>query len=72
MRTVTVRVASLDRTSSLLSPGEEPLRGTPAELAEAFRAFARMGIDEVQVWLAPNSLAEIEAFAPVLDLLDCA
>lgn len=69
-RTVTVRVASLGRTLALLSPGEEPLRGTPAELAEVFRAFARVGIDEVQVWLNPNSLVEIEAFAPVLDLLD--
>ncbi|MBA2521489.1 MAG: LLM class flavin-dependent oxidoreductase [Chloroflexia bacterium] len=69
-RTVTIRVALLGRTVSIQSPGEEQLRGTPEAIAEAFRAFARAGIDEAQVWLAPNSLAQIEAFSPVLALLD--
>lgn len=69
-RTVAIRVALLGRTVSVQAPGEAPLRGTPDEIAEAFRAFAGAGIDEVQVWLAPNSLAGIEAFAPVLERLD--
>jgi alkanesulfonate monooxygenase SsuD/methylene tetrahydromethanopterin reductase-like flavin-dependent oxidoreductase (luciferase family) len=51
-------------------PGAEPLPGTPNDIAEALRAFAQEGIDEVQVWLAPNSPAEVEAFAPVLEQLD--
>ena len=46
------------------------LTGSPEELAAAFRGFARQGISHVQVYLAPNTLAGIEAFAPVLELLD--
>jgi alkanesulfonate monooxygenase SsuD/methylene tetrahydromethanopterin reductase-like flavin-dependent oxidoreductase (luciferase family) len=48
----------------------EPLNGSPEEIAESLRAFAREGISHVQVWLAPNSLGGIEAFAPVLELLN--
>ena len=51
-------------------PGQEPLQGAPDDIAEALQAFAREGIDEVQVWLAPNNPAAIEAFAPVLERLD--
>lgn len=69
-RTVAVRVALGSEAVPVLFPGEEPLRGSPDDVAEALRAFAQEGIDEVQVWLAPNSLAAIEAFAPVLALLD--
>jgi alkanesulfonate monooxygenase SsuD/methylene tetrahydromethanopterin reductase-like flavin-dependent oxidoreductase (luciferase family) len=50
--------------------GGEPLRGTPEEIAEALRGFAREGIGEVQVVHAPNSTRGIEAFAPVLEALD--
>ena len=69
-RTATIRAALRGRTVSIQTPGEEPLRGALAEIAEALRAFSRAGIDEVQLWLAPNTPAEIEAFAPVLELLD--
>jgi alkanesulfonate monooxygenase SsuD/methylene tetrahydromethanopterin reductase-like flavin-dependent oxidoreductase (luciferase family) len=69
-RTATIRAALHGRTVSIQTPGEEPLQGAPDETAEALRAFARAGIDEVQLWLAPNTPAEIEAFAPVLELLD--
>jgi probable F420-dependent oxidoreductase len=44
--------------------------GTPQEMADTLRAFARAGVGHVQVWLDPYSLAGIEAFAPVLELLD--
>ena len=50
--------------------GGEPLRGSPEEIAEALRGFAREGIAEVQVVHAPNSARGIEAFAPVLEALD--
>ena len=69
-RTVAIKVALLDRAATSQAPGEEPLRGTPDEMAESLRGFARAGIGEVQVLLAPNSLAGIEAFAPVLERLD--
>ena len=48
----------------------EPLAGPPERLAEELRAYAREGISHVQLWLEPNTLESIEAFAPVLELLD--
>jgi alkanesulfonate monooxygenase SsuD/methylene tetrahydromethanopterin reductase-like flavin-dependent oxidoreductase (luciferase family) len=69
-RTVAIKVALFDRAATSQAPGEEPLRGTPDEMAESLRGFARAGIGEVQVLWAPNSLAGIEAFAPVLERLD--
>jgi hypothetical protein len=34
------------------------------------RAYAREGVAHVQLWLEPNTLESVEAFAPVLELLD--
>lgn len=53
-------------------PGERirPLSGTPEEIADALRAFAREGISHSQLWLVPAGSAAVEAFAPVLQLLD--
>ena len=53
-------------------PREQPpfLTGSPEELAEAFRAYAREGISHVQVVLDPNTLKGIEALAPALERLD--
>jgi alkanesulfonate monooxygenase SsuD/methylene tetrahydromethanopterin reductase-like flavin-dependent oxidoreductase (luciferase family) len=47
-----------------------PLAGSSERLAEELRAYAREGIDHVQLWLEPNTLPSLEAFAPVLELLD--
>ena len=47
-----------------------PLTGSPAALAEALLAFAAEGISHVQVELQSNPLAEVEAFAGVLQDLD--
>lgn len=44
--------------------------GSTEELAMVLRAYAAAGIDHVQVWLDPNTIAGMEAFAPVLELLD--
>jgi hypothetical protein len=44
--------------------------GSTEELAAFLRRYADAGIAHVQVWLAPNTPAGIEAFAPVLQLLD--
>jgi alkanesulfonate monooxygenase SsuD/methylene tetrahydromethanopterin reductase-like flavin-dependent oxidoreductase (luciferase family) len=43
--------------------------GSPEELAALLHAFAAAGMAEVQVWLAPSTVAGVEAFAPVLALL---
>ena len=47
-----------------------PLTGSPEDLAEALRGYARAGIAHVQLVLDPNTLAAIEEFAPTLELLD--
>lgn len=47
-----------------------PLAGPPERLAQELRAYAAEGIDHVQLWLEPNTLESLEAFAPVLALLD--
>jgi probable F420-dependent oxidoreductase len=44
--------------------------GSTEELATALRAYAQAGIGHVQVWLDPNTVAGVEAFAPVLALLN--
>ncbi len=64
-RTITVGATVLGRQSF-----GEPISGSPEEMAETFRAFAREGVSHVQIWLTPTSRAGVEAFAPVLDLLD--
>ena len=66
-RTVAVRVALLGQE---VAGGVEPLMGTAREIADAVRAYARGGVSHLQVWLVPNDLAGIEAFAPVLKELD--
>jgi hypothetical protein len=47
-----------------------PATGTPEELAELLRAFARAGVDHVQIFLEPNTVVGIDALMPVLELLD--
>ncbi|HEU5424179.1 MAG TPA: LLM class flavin-dependent oxidoreductase, partial [Nitrolancea sp.] len=50
--------------------GLEPLVGSPEELAESFRAFAREGISHLQVATYPATIEGIEELAPVLEILD--
>ena len=47
-----------------------PLAGPPETIADELRAFAREGIGHVQLVLDPITLASLEEFAPVLELLD--
>jgi alkanesulfonate monooxygenase SsuD/methylene tetrahydromethanopterin reductase-like flavin-dependent oxidoreductase (luciferase family) len=47
-----------------------PLEGPAESLAEELRAYAREGIGHVQLVLDPITLASLEEFAPVLELLD--
>ncbi len=66
-RTVVARVALLGET---VIGGVEPLAGTDREIADAIRTYARGGVSHMQVWLQPNDLRGIEAFAAVLEDLD--
>ena len=50
--------------------GAEPLRGTPQELADQLRAFARAGASHVQLGVDPITNDSIEALAPMLTELD--
>jgi len=72
--------ATLERTASthidLPGVARRPLgstrqrtTGSPQELAAFLSGFADARIAHVQVWLAPNTPAGIEAFAPTLALL---
>ena len=47
-----------------------PVTGSPGEIAAGLRAYAGAGLSHLQVWLEPNTLAGIEAFAPVLEELN--
>lgn len=77
--------ASLGRTVAVLvdmAPGRRaapplpahwtfpPLTGCPDELADGLRAYAREGVSHVQLWLEPNTVESVEAFAPALERLD--
>jgi alkanesulfonate monooxygenase SsuD/methylene tetrahydromethanopterin reductase-like flavin-dependent oxidoreductase (luciferase family) len=46
---------------------DDPLRGTPAEIAAGLRRYAELGMDHVQVQLRPNRVESVRAFAPVLE-----
>jgi alkanesulfonate monooxygenase SsuD/methylene tetrahydromethanopterin reductase-like flavin-dependent oxidoreductase (luciferase family) len=46
------------------------LTGTPEDLADEFRAYAREGISHIQLYPDPCTVAGIEALAPVLEILD--
>jgi len=50
--------------------GIPALAGSPEVMADELRAYARAGIGAVQLVLDPISEASIEAFGPVLELLD--
>jgi hypothetical protein len=52
------------------TPQQTPLEGTPEEMAEVLRAYAREGVGHVQLVIDPITRASIEAFAPVLARLD--
>ena len=49
---------------------DPPATGTPGELAELLRGYAREGISHVQVWIDPSTVAGVEEFARALELLD--
>ncbi|MFL5758216.1 MAG: LLM class flavin-dependent oxidoreductase [Thermomicrobiales bacterium] len=72
--------ATLERSAAVMvdfegaygRPGQAvpSLMGTPEELAEEFRAYARAGIAHIQLYPDPCTVGGIEAIAPVLEILD--
>ena len=55
---------------SYASASAPPLEGSAEEMAERMRAYAAEGVGHVQLVIDPITRASIEAFAPVLRLLD--
>ena len=53
----------------LVAPGGARGR-SPETIARTLRGFADQGIGHVQIVLPPSTAAAVEAFAPVLGLLD--
>jgi len=50
-------------------PVDHELRGDPSATIAAIRAYADLGIDELQVQFVPNTRASLEAFAPIIEAL---
>jgi alkanesulfonate monooxygenase SsuD/methylene tetrahydromethanopterin reductase-like flavin-dependent oxidoreductase (luciferase family) len=74
-RTVAVHVRMPGGTGRVMGDTSErqaivPLQGTPEELAEELRAYAREGIGHVQLVVDPITEASVAALAPALELLD--
>jgi alkanesulfonate monooxygenase SsuD/methylene tetrahydromethanopterin reductase-like flavin-dependent oxidoreductase (luciferase family) len=46
-----------------------PISGTTEEIAATFRAIAEAGITHAMIWIEPNNVAGLEAFAPVIAAL---
>jgi probable F420-dependent oxidoreductase len=66
-RTVTVLVG-FDLPGKVGHPQvKTPLSGSPDEIAEGLRAYAREGVSHLQIYLDPMTPAAIEAFAPVIE-----
>jgi alkanesulfonate monooxygenase SsuD/methylene tetrahydromethanopterin reductase-like flavin-dependent oxidoreductase (luciferase family) len=47
-----------------------PVRGSPEQIADAFRAFEAGGFTQLELLLWPRTLAALEAMVPVLELID--
>jgi alkanesulfonate monooxygenase SsuD/methylene tetrahydromethanopterin reductase-like flavin-dependent oxidoreductase (luciferase family) len=54
---------------SMKPENAQPLSGSPEEIAQGIREFAAQGISHIQVYVVPNTLASIERFGGVLELL---
>lgn len=54
----------------VVGPGCPALAGSPETMAAEIRAYADAGINHLQVWVNPTTVAGVEALAPVLELLD--
>jgi alkanesulfonate monooxygenase SsuD/methylene tetrahydromethanopterin reductase-like flavin-dependent oxidoreductase (luciferase family) len=58
------------RVQSYDTEGVAPLEGPPEAITEVLRAYAREGLDEVQLVLDPITERSLEAMAPVLEAPD--
>ena len=72
-RTVAVLVrlpGATDGREADAVPQVTPLEGSPEQIADALRAYAREGVGHVQLVIDPITEGSLEALAPVLENLD--
>jgi alkanesulfonate monooxygenase SsuD/methylene tetrahydromethanopterin reductase-like flavin-dependent oxidoreductase (luciferase family) len=69
-RTGAVQIAFPGLKREPFDDGRGQVSGTTEELATLLRSYASAGVGHLIVWLFPNVPESIEAFAPVLELLD--
>jgi alkanesulfonate monooxygenase SsuD/methylene tetrahydromethanopterin reductase-like flavin-dependent oxidoreductase (luciferase family) len=69
---VVVNLPLAQGKDGLRSPvvGEQPELVSSEEIAQMLRNYAQEGLTHVQLWLVPSTIAGLELFAPVLNLLD--
>ncbi len=67
---IMVDVAGGSAIPASMGPGTAtPVGGSAEEIAATIRAFAALGVSHLQMYLLPNKVETIRAFAPVLRLL---
>jgi probable F420-dependent oxidoreductase len=74
-RVIGIQVDLLNASRQAMQPRQWvmapwPLTGTHEELAAQICRYAEARVEQMMIWIDPVSLAGIEAFAPVLDLVD--
>ena len=62
--------ASVSGATEPTTKPDPPAVGSTEDLADLLRAYAREGISHVQCWIDPATVAGVEEFAKVLELLD--
>ncbi len=67
---VVVKLPMAQGWSLSSAQGKQPEPTSSEEVAETLRSYARAGLSHVQLWLMPNTIASLEWFKSVLDLLD--
>jgi len=69
-RTLCLHIDLPDRVGRPSEPLPALPVASPAQLAETLSAFAAEGIDHIQLWIDPNTVAGLEWVAPALEMLD--
>jgi alkanesulfonate monooxygenase SsuD/methylene tetrahydromethanopterin reductase-like flavin-dependent oxidoreductase (luciferase family) len=69
-RSAGIVVEPTDATGSQAMGLGVPVRGSADQVADAIRAFATVGVTQVECMLWPATIATLEAMAPVLERLD--
>jgi alkanesulfonate monooxygenase SsuD/methylene tetrahydromethanopterin reductase-like flavin-dependent oxidoreductase (luciferase family) len=64
-RSVAIRVV-LAEGEYATGPGEQPLAGSPEQMAEVLARFASSGIDEVQCGIVPGTVKGVQGFGEVI------